>query len=109
MNHKIKLVLIQIDTTLSHASSKHLSYCHDKFLHGSPDLLMRIKHTNQPNSAFATNGNDTLTITPYRNAKAGSLGVDHQHMVSSLKSEVSMLQNQLSTMSSDMEKLTSLI
>eukprot|EP00957_Ditylum_brightwellii_P161402 12289378-Ditylum_brightwellii.AAC.1 len=64
MNRKIKLVPIQIDTTSSHASSKHLGYCHDKFLHGRPDLLMGINHANQPTSAAATNGNDTFIITP---------------------------------------------
>ena len=47
MNHKIKLVPIRIDTTSSHASSKHLGYFHDKFLHGRPDLLMEIKHANE--------------------------------------------------------------
>uniref|UniRef100_A0A7S4UN62 HSF-type DNA-binding domain-containing protein n=2 Tax=Ditylum brightwellii TaxID=49249 RepID=A0A7S4UN62_9STRA len=107
---KIKLDPIRIDTTSSHASSKHLGYCHDKFLRGRPDLLVEIKRANQPTSAAAAaNGNDTFTITPAGNAKAGSPGVDRQQMVSSLKSEVSQLQNQLSTMSSDVEKLTSLI
>eukprot|EP00957_Ditylum_brightwellii_P033797 2561474-Ditylum_brightwellii.AAC.1 len=60
---------------------------------------MEIKHANQPTLAAATNGNGTFIIIPSGNAKAGSPGVDHQQMVSSLKSEVSKLQNQLSTMS----------
>jgi len=81
---KIKTDLIKIDPKMDEMEAKYWRFHHDKFIKGRPDLLSDIRRTNQG-------------VVP------------DQIEVNALKSEYSTLKKTVATMTSDINKLTSLV
>jgi hypothetical protein len=91
---KIKADPIRINTKANDKESRYWRFRHDKFLRGRPDLLHEIRRTNQQ-------------PTPSETAAAVNKN-DPKEMVS-LQKEVTTLNDRLSGMTSDMDKLTTLV
>jgi len=80
---KIKSDAIKLNPVLEELDAKHWRFRHDKFLRGRPDLLKEIRKASQTNP--------------------------EKEEVDTLKKEVKDLRSQLSHMSGDINRLTSLV
>lgn len=81
---KIKSDVLRINPAAIEDESKYWRFKHENFIRGRPDLLGEIRKANQINPA-------------------------NQHEVDQLKIEVCHLRQQMSSMSSEMSRLTSLV